>query len=230
MRLSKYIFIIFILITFFCNNTSFAVETQEQQLFTDVFKNKIISQNGQKILIRIEINPEKIENLKETTAQLVQEQLKDNIEKIIVLYQQDEYSYGKIFMLSTVHIKAFLKDKSNTKIIQSALVEKDVQPLNINPSDKLNLQTINAFKTRKQADIFRKNKQYKEAQRIYKHALMQNPFDYYSFFWLGEISRHQKNYPKAKDYYHSTLKINPGFKAAKNALKKIKINQPSDNY
>lgn len=176
--------------------------------------------------------PENIDSQRYVALKLIKPYLKRNILKASVIWQKDEFSYGKIASIANIYIRDYLEKKIDSKKIADYFVLETIEPIFISKSnnnndiglirpDFLALFSENSKKAeelRQKADIYRLNALYDNAIRIYLDVISFNPEDAISHYWLGTIYLKQKNYDQAREHLVMAIKIDPKFIAANNAL------------
>ncbi|MDD3013951.1 MAG: tetratricopeptide repeat protein [Candidatus Gastranaerophilales bacterium] len=237
MDLSKKIKKYFLLSAMFLTITIFAADTISAKIITEDFNktNTLLKQTYYlENAIYIKLNyapPENLKDQKKAAFKILQPLLSKNIVNANVLWQKNDFSYGKKASISSIYITDFLNKKINTEkfiehfnleLIEPLKVRKNkIKPINISEISHENL--IISAKLKEKANIFRIDGNDESALRVYNQIIKLNPNDYISLYWVGEIYKNQKNIISAKEYFSKALSINPDFKSAGDALYEILI-------
>ena len=173
--------------------------------------------------------PIDLEKQRSSSLSIMKPYFKTKVTKIVVVWQSDEFSYGKSFALSRVYIKSYLNKKTSSKELLSLINIDDVLPAtnryNIKkiPQNEISEPNlIRATELKKAADLYYLEGLLAEAQRTYSQCLELNPYDYISIFRLGEICKSKGETQEAEKYFIKSLEINPDFSAADRALYDIR--------
>lgn len=218
-----------------CAITSFENNSNEKFEHSSNFT---IEQGNHYTFIKISQSPPDQENNpKKYSFDLMKKHLDKNKRKIAVIWQKDEHHYGRNFSIAGVYIKDYLNNKINEQKIYDYIIETEIlpSPISRNNIKKNSLITIEkkyilkASNLRKKANIYRVNKQYDSALRIYKQAININPNDIISYYWVAEIYKTTDKLKLAEDYYIKALKISPSFNAADNALFELRKSKEIEN-
>lgn len=170
--------------------------------------------------------PDSLDNQRKEGLRLIEKYLSKDLIRASVVWQEDEFSYGKMASISNVYIIDFLSNKISRQKFINYFELEDINPVSIhqNKITKAELISIPSIFVRysqilrQKADIYRFDKNYDSAIRIYNEVLEINPNDTLSFYWLGEIYKSQNHPDLAKEYYLKALSYDPDFKAANDAL------------
>jgi tetratricopeptide (TPR) repeat protein len=190
-----------------------------------------IIQDGNIRIIKVTSPPPDNKNrLKEQAFTLLIPYLSKDIEKASVIWQKDEFSYGKMASIANVYIQNYLDRQISIKDFIDNFKIDDVEPAPLHKNNIAQI-TVNSVsqqlieqsdQLRGKADLYRLNGKYDSAIRIYKQALDLNPNDTIALFWLAEIYKSQNDLKLAEVYYTKALSIDPDFRAADDALFELK--------
>ncbi|MFH1838606.1 MAG: O-antigen ligase family protein [Candidatus Kuenenbacteria bacterium] len=138
----------------------------------------------------------------------------ETLEKIIKI---QPYNYYPYFILGNTYLEMALFAKNKNLVFQKA-----------EQAFKNSLKFFpNLVDTHLGLGItYAQQEKFKEALTEFKKCALINPKQDKCFFNQGKIYERQKDFKQAKEYYQKALKINPNTKAAKEALEKIKNQNP----
>jgi tetratricopeptide (TPR) repeat protein len=164
--------------------------------------------------------------------------LTGNISKASVIWQSDDFSFGKKASISKIYISDFLNKKiSEEKFIEHINLEM-IEPLSIRKSfvESANIPEVSqenlivSLKLRDKADLYRIDGNLESALRIYNQIINLNPGDYISLYWIGEIYKNQNKIDLAKEYLTKALSFSHDFKSADDALFEIILKDNSFSW
>ena len=223
------IFSVFLLLSKYANSIAFPVnKMKDQEAQTQLIKKQ------DTVIVLLSTNPpDSLEKQREEGFRHLKSYINTNLIKASVIWQKDNYSYGKMASISNIYIKDYLEKKiTREKFIEffeledinpSKLHKNDIYKTEIKPVSDIFIKYSQIL--RQNADIYRDNRDFNSAIRIYNEAIELNPNDTLSFYWIGEIYKDQKQIDKAKEYYIKALSIDPNFKAADDELYELENNQ-----
>jgi len=181
--------------------------------------------------------PEDLKEQRNTAFKILQPVLSKDISIASVLWQGDDFSFGKKASISSVYILDFLNNRISTEnfvnhisiqLIEPKFIRKNI----VEPAIILQIpyeNTVISAKLREKANIYRIDGNNESALRIYNQSIKLNPNDYISMYWIGEIYKNQKQNVSAKEYFTKALSLSPDFKSADDALYEI-INNDKTKY
>lgn len=159
---------------------------------------------------------------------LLKPYLTNNIYKASVLWQKNNFSYGKIASIPNTYIREYLNNKIKENTFISLFTLQEIEPdifsniisnSNYNISAEARIKTVDLAKT---AEFYRLNGSNDSAKRIYLQILEINPNDTIAIYWLAKIYKIENNPEKAREFYSRVLSIDPSFWAANEDLYELK--------
>jgi len=205
----------------------YPVKADSKGIFNNIQTNQTYYSN-KPVLIRLNANlPDTLEDQRIAAFKILRPMLSKKISTATVLWQKDDFSFGKKASVSSAYITDFLNkkisienfiDHINLELIEPVPVRKN----NIDPVKPVEVSQINmtiSAKLREKADLYRIDGGNNEsALRIYNQVIELNPNDYISLYWIGKIYNDRNKPDLAKEYFSRALGLNPDFKAADDAL------------
>jgi len=194
-------------------------------------QNGQIIREGNILIIKVKSLPPDTYNEQRNNAFiLLYPYLTRDIEKASIIWQEDEFSFGKVSSIANVYIKDYLNKKINRKKFIGYFNLQSIEPVSVrkNQVKKIEITKVPeeisriASGLREKANSYRFIGKYDSAIRIYNQVLELNPYDTITMFWMAEIYNAKGDIKLAEEFYTKVLSIDPDFIAADNALYELK--------